>query len=134
MNPPSFFLLSQIGRLAVKTLPTLINVTFHVKTGARFLIAHGVCSHSRASLTTEIHCCMQQRIILFFEKEPIRPTPLFFLGSLQVTSETEIVAHTQQMLKEIREIQNEKGINSCLSDGSPGEIRTLVSGSRARHA
>jgi len=40
----------------------------------------------------------------------------------------------QQMLKEIRETQNKKSINSCLSDGSPGEIRTLVSGSKARYA
>jgi len=40
----------------------------------------------------------------------------------------------QQMLKEIRENQSKKSINSCLSVGSPGEIRTLVNGSRARHA
>ena len=31
----------------------------------------------------------------------------------------------QQMLKEIRENESQKSINSCLSDGSPGEIRTL---------
>ena len=41
------------------------------------------------------------------------------------------VALKQQMLKEIRESQDEKSMNSCLSNGSPGEIRTLVSGSRA---
>jgi len=40
----------------------------------------------------------------------------------------------QQMLKEIRENQSQKSINSCLSGGSPGEIRTLVSGSKARYA
>jgi len=40
----------------------------------------------------------------------------------------------QQMLKEIRENENQKSINSCLSGGSPGEIRTLVSGSKARYA
>ena len=39
----------------------------------------------------------------------------------------------QQMLKEIRENQPEKSMNSCSAIGSPGEIRTLVSGSRARH-
>ena len=39
----------------------------------------------------------------------------------------------QRMLKEIRENQPEKSIASRLSSGSPGEIRTLVSGSRARH-
>ncbi|MDH5733246.1 MAG: site-specific integrase, partial [Candidatus Bathyarchaeota archaeon] len=32
----------------------------------------------------------------------------------------------QQMLKEIRETQSKKSINSSLSVGSPGEIRTLV--------
>ena len=39
----------------------------------------------------------------------------------------------QQMLKEIRENQPQKSMNSCLGNGSPGEIRTLVSGSRGRH-
>ena len=43
------------------------------------------------------------------------------------------VALKQQMIKEIRESENEKSINSCLGVGSPGEIRTPVSGSRARH-
>ena len=36
------------------------------------------------------------------------------------------IALKQQMLKEIRESQSEKSMNSCLSNGSPGEIRTLV--------
>ena len=40
----------------------------------------------------------------------------------------------QQMLKEIRENESQKSINSCLSGGSPGEILTLVSGSKARYA
>ncbi len=44
------------------------------------------------------------------------------------------IALKRQMLKEISESQNKKSMNSCLSNGSPGEIRTLVSGSRARHA
>ncbi len=39
----------------------------------------------------------------------------------------------QQMLKEIRENQSQESINSHLGFGSPGEIRTLVSGSRGRH-
>ena len=34
----------------------------------------------------------------------------------------------QQMLKEIRETQSKKSINSCLSGGSPGEIRTPRNG------
>jgi len=59
--------------------------------------------------------------------------PLFFSGVFaSYFSETEIVAHKQQMLKEIRETQSQKSINSCLSVGSPGEIRTLISGSRAQ--
>jgi len=40
----------------------------------------------------------------------------------------------QQMLKEIRENQSQKSINSHLEHGSPGEIRTLVRGSRGLHA
>ncbi len=40
----------------------------------------------------------------------------------------------QQMLKEIRENQAEKSINSRLGGNSPGEIRTLVDGSKARYA
>jgi hypothetical protein len=40
----------------------------------------------------------------------------------------------QQMLKEIRENDPPKSIKSCLSNGSPGEIRTLVGGSKALHA
>jgi len=40
----------------------------------------------------------------------------------------------QQMLKEIRENQSQKSINSHLESGSPGEIRTPVDGSKARHA
>ena len=40
----------------------------------------------------------------------------------------------QQMLKEIRENQPKKSINSHLGNGSPGEIRTLVGGSKARYA
>ena len=134
MNSPGFFLLSQIGRLAVKTLPTLINVTFHVKTGARFLIAHGVCSHSRAHDHTNMVLRAAENHLIFWKTSQYDLPPIFFLVFASYFSETEIVAHMQQMLKEIREIQNEKSINSCLSDGSPGEIRTLVSGSRARHA
>ena len=38
----------------------------------------------------------------------------------------------QQMLKEILENQPEKSMKSCLSSGSPGEIRTLVGESKAR--
>ena len=45
----------------------------------------------------------------------------------QLTSELK-----QQMLKEIRENQPEKSINSCWAKSSPGEIRTLVKGSRIR--
>ena len=40
----------------------------------------------------------------------------------------------QQMLKEIRENQTEKSMNSRLGKSSPGEIRTLVGGSKARYA
>jgi len=40
----------------------------------------------------------------------------------------------QQMLNEIREASSKKSINSCLSGGSPGEIRTPVSGSKAHYA
>src|SRR3990172_13424414 len=40
----------------------------------------------------------------------------------------------QQMLKEIRENQTEKSMNSRLGESSPGEIRTLVGGSKARYA
>jgi hypothetical protein len=40
----------------------------------------------------------------------------------------------QQMLKEIRENQTEKIVNSRLGGNSPGEIRTLVGGSKARYA
>ena len=38
----------------------------------------------------------------------------------------------QQMLKEIREDQPQKSTNCRLSNGSPGEIRTLVGGSKAQ--
>jgi site-specific recombinase XerD len=47
----------------------------------------------------------------------------------QLTSELK-----QQMLKEIRENQPEKSINSCSARSSPGEIRTLVEGSRGPYA
>jgi hypothetical protein len=40
----------------------------------------------------------------------------------------------QQMLKEIRETQTEKSMNSRLGGNSPGEIRTLVEGSRGPYA
>jgi hypothetical protein len=40
----------------------------------------------------------------------------------------------QQMLKEIRETQPEKSVNSRLGNSSPGEIRTLVEGSRGPYA
>ena len=40
----------------------------------------------------------------------------------------------QQMLKEIRENQPEKSMNSRLGSSSPGEIRTLVKGSRGPYA
>jgi site-specific recombinase XerD len=40
----------------------------------------------------------------------------------------------QQMFKEIRENQHEKSTNSRLGKSSPGEIRTLVGGSKARYA
>jgi hypothetical protein len=40
----------------------------------------------------------------------------------------------EQMLKEIRENQTEKSMNSRLGKSSPGEIRTLVGGSKARYA
>ncbi|MDH5783924.1 MAG: hypothetical protein OEZ35_09760, partial [Candidatus Bathyarchaeota archaeon] len=43
------------------------------------------------------------------------------------------IALKQQMIKELRENQDEKSMNSHLERGSPGEIRTPVSGSRARH-
>jgi hypothetical protein len=85
-------------------------------------------------MTIELWFCVQQRIILFFGKRANIAYPPIFSGVLANYSETEIVAHMQQMPKEIRGSQNEKSINSCLSYGSPGEIRTLVSGSRARHA
>jgi len=39
----------------------------------------------------------------------------------------------QQMLKEIRENQPEKSINSCSARSSPGEIRTRVGESKARY-
>jgi integrase len=82
-------------------------------------------------MTIEIWFCVQQRIILFFGKRANTAYPPIFSGVLANYSETEIVAHMQQMPKETLGSQNEKSINSCLSDGSPGEIRTLVSGSRA---
>jgi Phage integrase family len=44
------------------------------------------------------------------------------------------VALRQQMAKEILETQNEKSMNSRLGQSSPGEIRTLVGGSKARYA
>ena len=40
----------------------------------------------------------------------------------------------QQMLKEMCEKQSQNSINSCVQSGSPGEIRTPVGGSKARHA
>ena len=40
----------------------------------------------------------------------------------------------QQMLKEMREKQSQNSINSCVQNGSPGEIRTLVEGSRGPYA
>jgi hypothetical protein len=40
----------------------------------------------------------------------------------------------QQMLKDLRENQPKNSINSRLDNGSPGEIRTLVGGSKARYA
>jgi hypothetical protein len=40
----------------------------------------------------------------------------------------------QQMLKEIHENEPQKSMNCRLRSGSPGEIRTLVGGSKARHA
>jgi hypothetical protein len=40
----------------------------------------------------------------------------------------------QQMLKEIRENQPQNSINSCSARNSPGEIRTLVEGSRGPYA
>jgi len=125
MNSPGFFLLSQIGRLAVKTLPTLINVTFHVKTGARFLIAHGVCSRSHAHDHRNMVLRAAENHLIFWKTSQYGLSPYFF-RVLANYSETEIVAHMQQMLKEIRETQNEKSINSCLSDGSPGWVHTLV--------
>ena len=38
------------------------------------------------------------------------------------------------IVKELQKANPKNGINSHLENGSPGEIRTLVSGSRARHA
>ena len=38
------------------------------------------------------------------------------------------------IIKELQSANPKNGINSRLEDGSPGEIRTPVSGSRARHA
>ena len=40
----------------------------------------------------------------------------------------------QQMIKEIYENQGPKSMNSRLGNGSPGEIRTLVKGSRGPYA
>jgi len=60
-------------------------------------------------MTIEIWFCVQQRIILFFGKRANTAyPPLFFSGVLASYSETEIVAHMQQMLKEIRETQSKK--------------------------
>jgi hypothetical protein len=43
-------------------------------------------------------------------------------GAVCVTDRSQfIVALKQQMLKEIRESQGEKSMNSCLLNGSPGE-------------
>ena len=47
----------------------------------------------------------------------------------QLTSELK-----QQMLKEIRQNQPEKSMNSSWAKSSPGEIRTLVKGSRGPYA
>jgi hypothetical protein len=44
------------------------------------------------------------------------------------------IALKQQMLKEIRENDPQKSMNSRLDNGSPGEIRTLVEGSRGPYA
>jgi site-specific recombinase XerD len=54
------------------------------------------------------------------------------LEQLQLAQLT--TALKQQMLKEIRETQPEKSMNSRLGSSSPGEIRTLVGGSKARYA
>jgi hypothetical protein len=40
----------------------------------------------------------------------------------------------EQMLKEIRETQTEKSMNSRLGKSSPGETRTLVNGSKGHYA
>jgi hypothetical protein len=54
------------------------------------------------------------------------------LEQTQITQLT--IALKQQMIKEIRGGQVEKSMNSRLGGGSPGEIRTLVGGSKARYA
>jgi hypothetical protein len=54
------------------------------------------------------------------------------LEQAQLTQLT--TALKQQMLKEIRETQPEKSMNSRLGNSSPGEIRTLVEGSRGPYA
>jgi hypothetical protein len=62
---------------------------------------------------------------------------IFSIVLTEMVFETEtclVRALKQQMLKEIRETQPEKSMNSRLGSSSPGEIRTLVGGSKARYA
>ena len=60
--------------------------------------------------------------------------PLFFEFPSHSTFRGVTTALKQQMIKEIRETQPKKSMNSRLGSGSPGEIRTLVGGSKARYA
>ncbi len=56
-------------------------------------------------------------------------------SQLEQTQITQLTfALKQQMIKEIRESQVEKSMNSRLGSSSPGEIRTLVGGSRGPYA
>jgi len=68
----------------------------------------------------------------------IKMKGLEFLRGIYMASGLSIKPKTRinkiDALKEIRENQTKKSMNSCLSVGSPGEIRTPVDGSKARHS
>ena len=59
-------------------------------------------------------------------------THVLFLEQSQLTQLATALRH--QMLKDFQENQTQNRINSCRGSGSPGEIRTLVGGSKAHYA
>jgi hypothetical protein len=56
-------------------------------------------------------------------------------NQLEQTQLTQLAtALRHQMLKDFQQNQTQNRINSCPGSGSPGEIRTLVGGSKAHYA